>query len=80
MIKEFKNFGTTDPHKICKKLGKTMAHRYRNPDYFYRCRKCEVSYSDKEKKYFFREKRCPCCHVMLRRRKTTNQKKMNSLI
>ena len=75
MIKEFKNLGITDPHKICKKLGKSMAHSRRNPDYFYRCKKCEVSYSDKEKRHFFKENHCPCCHFKLRQRKTTTQKR-----
>lgn len=75
MTKEFKNFGTVDPHKICKKLGKSIAHSRRNPNYFYKCTKCDVSYSNKEKTHFFHGNHCPCCHLMLRTRKTIAQKK-----
>jgi len=64
--------------KDCKKLGHTIAHSRRNPDYFYKCTKYDVSYSDKEKIHFFKGNHCPCCHLMLRRRKTIAQK--NNLV
>ena len=75
MVNEFKNFGINDPHEICKKLGHTIAWSRRNPEYFYKCTKCDVSYSDKEKSHFFKGNHCPCCHLMLRKRKTITQKK-----
>lgn len=75
MINEFKNLGVLDPHQVCKKLGHTIAWSRRNPEYFYRCSKCDVSYSDNEKKHFFKENHCPCCHLMLRTRKTIAKKR-----
>ena len=74
MTTTFKNLGITDPHEICKKLGHTIAWSRRNLTYFYRCSKCNVSYSDKEIEYFFKGNHCPCCHLMLRTRKTITQK------
>lgn len=79
MTKEFKNLGITDPHEICKKLGHTIAWSRRNPDYFYRCSKCDVSYSNKEKNHFFKENHCPCCHLMLRTRKTITKKRSENI-
>lgn len=75
----FKNFGISDSHEICKKLGHTRAWSRRNPDYFYRCSKCDVSYSDKEKSHFFKENHCPCCHLMLRTRKTITKKRSENI-
>jgi len=79
MVNEFKKLGSVDPHKICKKLGKTLAYRVRNPEYFYRCSKCEVSFSEKEKHHFFKNNHCPCCHLKLRTRKTITQKRKDAL-
>jgi RNA polymerase-binding transcription factor DksA len=64
-----------DQHLICKKLGKPMGHARTNPNYFYRCRQCEKSFSEKQKNYFYKGNRCPCCHLMLRIRKTVTQKR-----
>lgn len=64
-----------DHHTVCKKLGKPMGHARTNPAYFYRCRPCEISYSEKEKSHFFKGNKCPCCHLMLRTRKTVIQKR-----
>lgn len=75
MTREFKNLGKVDPHKICKKLGHTIAWGRRNPGYFYRCSGCDVSYSDKESEHFYKGNKCPCCHLILRTRKTIAQKK-----
>ena len=79
LAKELRKLGTHDPHEMCKKLGQTLAHSRRNPDYFYRCSKCGVSYSDKEKIHFYQENKCPCCHLLLRTRKTTTQKRNISI-
>ena len=49
LTEKLKKLGREDPHEMCKKLGHTLAYGRRNPDYFYRCTKCGVSYSDKEK-------------------------------
>lgn len=74
-------FGKNDPHKICKEIGHSRAHGRRNPNYFYRCTICNVSFSDKEKIYFYNDNYCPCCHTKLRIRKTIEQKKkVNSTI
>ncbi|AFS80045.1 hypothetical protein NKOR_00635 [Candidatus Nitrosopumilus koreensis AR1] len=75
LTEKIKKLGTEDPHRICKKLGRTRAYGRRHPEYFYRCSKCDVSYSDKEKEHFYKENKCPCCHLMLRQRKTVTQKK-----
>ena len=64
-----------DQHKICKKLGHTIAHSRRNSEYYFKCTHCSVSYSDKEKIHFYNGNKCPCCHMMLRRRKTIAQKR-----
>jgi len=64
-----------DHHTMCKKLGKPMGHAGKDPTYFYRCRQCEVSYSEKEKSHFWKGNKCPCCHMMLRTRKTVTQKR-----
>ena len=64
-----------DQHTICKKLGKSLGYSSRYPEYHYKCTKCEASYSDKEKSHFFKGNKCPCCHLMLRQRKTIAQKR-----
>ncbi len=64
-----------DQHIICKKLGKSIAHSRRNPEYRFKCKRCEVSFSEKQKSQFYLENRCPCCHFMLRQRKTVTQKR-----
>ena len=79
MTNEFKNLGISDPHEICKKLGHTIAWSRRNSSYFYRCSKCNVSYSDKEKNQFYKENKCPCCHLMLRTRKTITKKRSENI-
>lgn len=75
MTTEFKKLGKIDPHKVCKKLGRSRAYSCLHPEYFYRCSKCDVSYSNKEKTQFYKGNKCPCCHLMLRQRKTVTQKK-----
>ena len=79
LTKALKKLGTHDPHEMCKKLGQTMAHSRRNPDYFYRCSTCGVSYSDKEKIHFYKGNNCPCCHRKLRMRKTIREKRNISI-
>ncbi len=64
-----------DQHSICKKLGKTIAHSRRHPEYRFKCAHCEVSFSENDQNYFFKKNYCPCCHMMLRRRKTVSQKR-----
>ena len=64
-----------DQHIVCKKLGKSIAHSRRNPDYSFKCTRCEVSYSEKDKNQFFNKSYCPCCHFKLRIRKTIQQKR-----
>jgi hypothetical protein len=79
LLSALSQFGKNDPHKICKELGHSRAHGRRNPNYFYRCSTCDVSFSDKEKTYFYNGSYCPCCHTKLRIRKTvTQKKKLNS--
>jgi len=79
LSKEIKNLGLVDPHEICKKFGKTLAWSRRNPEYYIKCTKCEVSYSEKEKNHFFKKSHCPCCHLKLRMRKTIPQKRKDAL-
>jgi RNA polymerase-binding transcription factor DksA len=64
-----------DQHSICKKLGKTIAYSRRHPEYRFKCTHCEVSFSEKDQNYFFKKNHCPCCHIMMRQRKTVNQKR-----
>ena len=79
LSKKIKNLGLVDPHEICKKFGKTLAWSRRNPEYYIKCTKCEVSYSEKEKNHFFKKSHCPCCHLKLRMRKTIPQKRKDAL-
>jgi len=81
LINTISQFGKNDSHTICKKLGHSRAYGRRNPYYFYRCSICDVSFSDKEKTYFYNGNHCPCCHLKLRIRKTiTQKKKLNSTL
>jgi RNA polymerase-binding transcription factor DksA len=64
-----------DQHTVCKKLGKSIAHSRRNPEYRFKCTRCEVSYSEDDKVFFHKNSFCPCCHFKLRLRKTVTQKR-----
>jgi len=75
--KILKNLGKVNPHAVCEKLGKPMARSRVDPSYRYKCSKCNVSYSEKQKHHFFRKNKCPCCHLALRTRKTIQQKRMS---
>lgn len=76
MIKEFSKLGKVDPHKICKKLGsKSMYRISKNGHLTYKCRTCNVTYSEKQKKLFWNNNHCPCCHYKLSIRKTVSEKK-----
>lgn len=72
---KIKNLGKEDPHAICKKFGHTMAHSRLDPSCFYKCSKCNVSYCENQRKYFYNQYFCPCCHFKLRTRKTIQQKR-----
>lgn len=81
MKKKFKNIGIGDPHKVCKKLGKSLVYHRVDSSYFYRCFNCNVSFSEKMKPLFYNSKNCPCCHLKLRIRMPTYQKKkLNSTL
>lgn len=75
LTKTLKKLGKMDPHKTCKKLGHTIAWSRYNPGYSYKCTSCNVSYSDKESKHFYKGNKCPCCHRILRTRKTIAEKR-----
>jgi len=75
LVKTLKKFGRSNPHKVCKKLGHTIAWGRYNPGYSYKCTGCNVSYSDKESKHFYKGNKCPCCHRLLRTRKTIAEKR-----
>jgi len=64
-----------DQHSICKKLGKKIGYSRLHPEYRFRCGHCEISFSENDQNYFFKKNHCPCCHMMLRRRKTVSQKR-----
>jgi len=63
-----------DQHVVCKKIGHTIHYATRHPEYYFRCMRCEASYSKKELDGF-KENFCPCCHYKLRQRKTILQKR-----
>ena len=76
MIKEFSELGKVDPHKICKKLGsKSMKSVSKDGIRTFKCRTCNVTYSEKQKKFFWKNNGCPCCHYKLSIRKTVSEKK-----
>ena len=76
MIREFKNLGKTNPHKICKKLGsKSMRAISSTGARSFKCRTCSVTYTEKQKKYFYKNNHCPCCHLKLSTRKTVSEKR-----
>ena len=76
MIREFKNMGKTNPHKICKKLGsKSMRAISSTGARSFKCRTCSVTYTEKQKKYFYKNNHCPCCHLKLSTRKTVAEKR-----
>lgn len=76
MIREFKNLGKINPHKICKKLGsKSMRAISSTGARSFKCRTCSVTYTEKQKKYFYKNNHCPCCHLKLSIRKTVTEKR-----
>ncbi len=76
MIREFKNMGKINPHKICKKLGsKSMRAISSTGARSFKCRTCSVTYTEKQKKYFYKNNHCPCCHLKLSTRKTVSEKR-----
>ena len=76
MIREFKNMGKINPHKICKKLGsKSMRAISSTGARSFKCRTCSVTYTEKQKKYFYKNNYCPCCHLKLSTRKTVAEKR-----
>ena len=76
MAEEFRNLGKNNPHKICKKLGsKSMKGVSKTGARNFKCRSCAVTYTDKQKKYFWKNNRCPCCHLLLSTRKTVAEKR-----
>jgi len=76
MIREFKNMGKINPHKICKKLGsKSMRAISSTGARSFKCRTCSVTYTEKQKKYFYKNNHCPCCHLKLSTRKTIAEKR-----
>ena len=76
MIREFKNIGKINPHKICKKLGsKSMRAISSTGARSFKCRTCSVTYTEKQKKYFYKNNHCPCCHLKLSTRKTVAEKR-----
>ena len=76
MIREFKNMGKINPHKICKKLGsKSMRAISSTGARSFKCRTCSVTYTEKQKKYFWKNNHCPCCHLKLSTRKTVAEKR-----
>ena len=76
MIREFKNMGKINPHKICKKLGsKSMRAISSTGARSFKCRTCSVTYTEKQKKYFYKNNHCPCCHLKLSTRKTVAEKR-----
>jgi len=76
MIEEFRNLGKINPHKICKKLGnKSMKSISETGTRNFKCKTCAVTYTDKQKKYFWRNHYCPCCHRKLSIRKTVSEKR-----
>ena len=76
MVREFKNMGKINPHKICKKLGsKSMRAISSTGARSFKCRTCSVTYTEKQKKYFYKNNHCPCCHLKLSTRKTVSEKR-----
>ena len=76
MIREFKNMGKINPHKICKKVGsKSMRAISSTGARSFKCRTCSVTYTEKQKKYFYKNNHCPCCHLKLSTRKTVAEKR-----
>ena len=76
MVREFKNMGKINPHKICKKLGsKSMRAISSTGVRSFKCRTCSVTYTEKQKKYFYKNNHCPCCHLKLSTRKTVAEKR-----
>ena len=76
MIREFKNMGKINPHKICKKLGsKSMRAISSTGARSFKCRTCSVTYTEKQKRYFWKNNHCPCCHLKLSTRKTVAEKR-----
>ena len=76
MIHEFKNLGKINPHKICKKLGsKSMRAISSTGARSFKCRTCSVTYTEKQKRYFWKNNHCPCCHLKLSTRKTVAEKR-----
>ena len=79
LTKAISKLGKNNPHMICKKLGYSRARLRKDPSCFYRCTKCNVSYSEKQKNRFYLGIRCPCCHTQLRTRKTITAKRQGSV-
>ena len=80
MIREFKNMGKINPHKICKKLGsKSMRAISSTGARSFKCRTCSVTYTEKQKKYFYKNNHCPCCHLKLSTRKTVAEKRKQQM-
>ena len=76
MAEEFRNLGKNNPHKICKKLGsKSMRAISSTGARSFKCRTCSVTYTEKQKKYFYKNNHCPCCHLKLSTRKTVAEKR-----
>ena len=80
MIREFKNMGKINPHKICKKLGsKSMRAISSTGARSFKCRTCSVTYTEKQKRYFWKNNHCPCCHLKLSTRKTVAEKRKQQM-
>lgn len=65
----------SNPHEICKKLGKPGNPRFEQ--FPFKCRSCEVSYSKEQQKMFENKFQCPCCHKTLRTQPTKTMYKKN---
>lgn len=74
-LKAIKELGEIDPHTICKKLGKSLVYARVDPSYLLKCNPCGVSFSENDREQFYKKNKCPCCHRILRIRKSTYQKR-----
>lgn len=78
LSKRIRDLCEKDPHEVCKKLGKPINHMHADKHYFLRCSTCNVSFSDLHSELLFKDKRCPCCHRLLRKRLGITRKKKSS--
>ena len=78
MTKKFSELGKVDHHKICKKLATGSGNaRPRPGSKLFKCKTCDVSYQEKQQKFFWKKIYCPCCKRKLSTRKSVSEKKLN---